>query len=419
MKTNLQKYAEYKDSRIAWLGTVPAEWAIVRNKEIFKERSSLSTTGKETLLTVSHITGVTPRSEKNVNMFMAKTMVGYKICREGDLVINTMWAWMGALGTSNELGICSPSYNVYMPRKGVPYNHRYFDYLFRIPNSIMEMTRNSKGIVSSRLRLYAKDFFQIETVLPSLEEQEAIATYLNTKTAQIDRKIDLLAQKAQRYEELKRSLINETVTRGLDESVPMKDSGMDEIGKVPEHWVIRRVKDEFINLDYKRVPISGEIRGNMKNPVYDYYGASGVIDKVEQYIFDEPLILIGEDGANLLMRGSPLAFIARGKYWVNNHAHILKPKKGNLEFLCHLLESLDYTKFVSGAAQPKLTSSALNDVFLVIPPIPEQNSIADYLNQKTNQINTIIQSINTQVEKLKELRKTLINDVVTGKIKVA
>lgn len=169
MRKALPTYEEYKDSGLDWLESIPSDWSIARNKEIFKERGSVSNTGKETLLTVSHITGVTPRSEKNVNMFMAETMVGYKICHEGDLIINTMWAWMGALGTSNELGICSPAYNVYMPQKGIPYNRRYFDYLFRIPNAVMEMTRNSKGIVSSRLRLYAKDFFQIETVLPGSE----------------------------------------------------------------------------------------------------------------------------------------------------------------------------------------------------------------------------------------------------------
>ena len=239
----IDRYQAYKDSGIEWLGDVPAAWSIVRNKEIFEERSSLSTTGKETLLTVSHITGVTPRSEKNVNMFMAETMEGYKICRQGDLVINTMWAWMGALGTSNELGICSPAYNVYMPVKGIPYNHKYFDYLFRTPNSIVEMTRNSKGIVSSRLRLYAKDFFKIETVLPSSDEQKSIAHYLDTKTAQIDRKINLLTQKANQYGNLKQSIVNEAVTRGLDRSVVMKDSGIEWIGNVPEHWEIKRVKD--------------------------------------------------------------------------------------------------------------------------------------------------------------------------------
>jgi type I restriction enzyme S subunit len=138
----LDKSVLKKDSGVEWIGEVPEHWEVVRNKQIFQERSILSSTGKETLLTVSHITGVTPRSEKNVNMFMAETMEGYKICHQGDLIINTMWAWMGALGTSKYFGICSPAYNVYMPVNNVPYDYRYFDYLYRTPNAVVEMTRN-------------------------------------------------------------------------------------------------------------------------------------------------------------------------------------------------------------------------------------------------------------------------------------
>ena len=115
-------------------------------------------------------------------MFMAETMEGYKLCKKGDMIINTMWAWMGALGTSQQEGICSPAYGVYAPRKNIPYNPKYFDYLYRTPKAISEMTRNSKGIVSSRLRLYPKDFFQIQTALPSYKEQTAIADYLDTFT---------------------------------------------------------------------------------------------------------------------------------------------------------------------------------------------------------------------------------------------
>jgi type I restriction enzyme S subunit len=208
----LDKFVPMKDSGIEWIGEVPEHWEVVRNKQIFQERSILSSTGKETLLTVSHITGVTPRSEKNVNMFMAETMEGYKICHQGDLIINTMWAWMGALGTSNYFGICSPAYNVYMPVNNIPYDYRYFDYLYRTPNAIVEMTRNSKGIVSSRLRLYAKEFFQIETPLPPLSEQKAIADYLDTKTAQIDQIIQTINTQIEKLKELRKTLINDVVT---------------------------------------------------------------------------------------------------------------------------------------------------------------------------------------------------------------
>ena len=208
----LDKTVPMKDSGVEWIGQIPANWKIVRNKEIFKERVSLSMTGNETLLTVSHITGVTPRSEKNVNMFMAETTEGYKICHKGDLVINTMWAWMGALGTSNYSGICSPAYGVYMPNRNIPYDYRYFDYLYRIPNSVAEMSRNSKGIVSSRLRLYPREFFRIRTVLPDAKTQKAIAEYVDVQTAHIERIIETIKVETEKLKELRKTLINDVVT---------------------------------------------------------------------------------------------------------------------------------------------------------------------------------------------------------------
>lgn len=192
-----------------------------------------------------------------------------------------------------------------------------------------------------------------------------------------------------------------------------KDTETKWLGSIPAYWRVKRVKDEFISLDSKRVPLSGEERQIMANPVYDYYGASGVIDKVDDYIFDEPLLLIGEDGANLLLRGSQLAFIAKGKYWVNNHAHVLRPKKGNLEYLCYLLESFDYTELISGSAQPKLTAGALNNVLLMLPPLEEQQAIADYLDAKTAQIDRKIELLEHKAEKYADLKQSLINETIT------
>lgn len=208
----LDKSVPMKDSGVKWIGVIPKHWEFIRTKNIFDERGQLSSTGEETLLTVSHLTGVTPRSEKNVNMFMAESMVGYKLCKEGDLIINTMWAWMGALGTSRYSGICSPAYNVYFPRKGVPYCYRYFDYLFRTRNFIIEMTRKSRGIVSSRLRLYPKDFYQIQTLLPPEKEQEKIADYLDEKIGEIDKIIGVINFQVEKLSELRKTLINDVVT---------------------------------------------------------------------------------------------------------------------------------------------------------------------------------------------------------------
>jgi type I restriction enzyme, S subunit len=192
-----------------------------------------------------------------------------------------------------------------------------------------------------------------------------------------------------------------------------KNSGIEWLGQIPEHWQVKRVKDIFISLDYKRIPISGELRGKIKEGEFDYYGASGVIDKIDKYIFDDELILIGEDGANLLTRSKPLAFIAKGKFWVNNHAHILKPKKdGNLNFLVNALETLDYSMWVSGSAQPKLTQENLNNVEVYFPPLEEQKAITKYLDTKSQAIDKKINLLAKKTDYYIELRKSLINDAV-------
>lgn len=410
-----ERYGTYKDSGIEWLGEVPSQWKIIRNKDIFEERGSLSSNGDETLLTVSHITGVTRRSEKNVNMFMAETMEGYKHCKTGDLVINTMWAWMGALGTANEEGICSPAYGVYKPKKDVPYNRRYFDYFYRTPNAIIEMTRNSKGIVSSRLRLYPKDFFQIQTALPVKIEQTAIAAYLDNKTAQIDRKIDLLNQKATKFCKLKQSLINETVTRGLDKTVSMKDSGIEWIREVPAHWDVKRVKELF-DISRGRVIGKTELVEEGKFPVYSSQTKDdGCLGYINTFDYDGTYITWTTDGAN-----AGTVFLRRGKFNCTNICGTLKlkRKKSDIAYLFYSLQvSAKHSKRIdtNGA---KIMSNEMMFIKISVPPIDEQQAIATYLGEKTSNIDRIVTTINTQIEKLKELRKTMINDVVTGKIKV-
>ncbi|WLE99047.1 MAG: restriction endonuclease subunit S [Candidatus Electrothrix communis] len=404
----LQRYDAYRDSGVEWFGEVPAHWDVIRNKDIFHERGSLSQSGDETLLTVSHITGVTRRSEKNVNMFMAETMEGYKHCKTGDLIINTMWAWMGALGTAREDGICSPAYGVYAPRKGMPYNHGYFDYLYRISKAVSEMTRNSKGIVSSRLRLYPKDFFQILTALPSYKEQTAIVAYLDKKTTQIDRKIDLLSQKATQYGKLKQSLINETVTHGLDKSVPMKESNVEGIGNIPEHWKIKHLKS------------LAEIKGGkdsshveVEEGGYPIYGSGGIFGRSSKYLHNKPSVLLGRKGTI----DKPL-FVTEPFWSVDTMFYTDIKKSVEPKFFYYKCLTIQFGLYQYGSAVPSMASTVLNRILFALPPLPEQKAIAAYLDEKTTQIDRITTTINNQINKLKELRKALINDVVTGKIKV-
>jgi type I restriction enzyme S subunit len=166
-----------KDSGIPWFGKIPAHWEVERSRWLFRERDDRSETGDEELLTVSHITGVTPRSEKkDVNMFEAETKEGYKICFPGDLAINTLWAWMGAMGVAPVKGIVSPSYHVYTI--GPRLNSSYIDSLVRLPVFAQEVIRYSKGVWTSRLRLYPENFFEIYLPVPPLNEQQAIVDFM-------------------------------------------------------------------------------------------------------------------------------------------------------------------------------------------------------------------------------------------------
>ena len=192
-----------------------------------------------------------------------------------------------------------------------------------------------------------------------------------------------------------------------------KDSGVEWIGEIPEHWVVKKLKYVFEFHDNKRIPLSAEIRGKMLSKQYDYYGASGIIDSVEDFIFDGVYILLGEDGANLLTRSTALAFKVVGRFWVNNHAHILTPISENLDYFVHLLECIDYTNSVSGSAQPKLTAEALGTVDVILPPKSEQTTVANYLDHKTAVIDDLITQKERLVALYEEEKVAIINTAVT------
>lgn len=203
------------DGLRGWFGTLPNGWKIRRAKFLFRERQVRSETGEEELLTVSHITGVTKRSEKNVNMFLAESNKGYKLVSKGDVVINTMWAWMGAMGVSSVEGLISPSYGVYTPTTN-NYEPDYFDLLLRSRPFVAEATRRSKGIHSSRLRLYPDAFLDTLIPLPSRDTQLDMLTALKAATAREERLAALSRQSLYRLREFRSALITAAVTGQID-----------------------------------------------------------------------------------------------------------------------------------------------------------------------------------------------------------
>lgn len=156
------------------------------------------------------------------------------------------------------------------------------------------------------------------------------------------------------------------IERCIDDEIPFE---------IPDSWEWVRFGNALINRDCERIPLSVEERSKL-DKIYDYYGASGVIDKVDRYLFDKPLLLIGEDGANLLLRSKPIAFIANGYYWVNNHAHVLDTIEGLLlEYVALFINSINLAPYVTGTAQPKMNQEKMNSIILPIPPTAEQHRI--------------------------------------------
>jgi type I restriction enzyme S subunit len=188
----LNPEALLKGSGEDWLGKIPASWRIERAKNLFRLRDERSENGDEELLTVSHLTGVTPRAEKDVYMFEAEDKTGYKLCMPGDLAINTLWAWMGAMGISPLAGIVSPDYHVYTPQgELLPV---FVELLCRSRPFIAEVNRWSKGVWSSRLRLYPENFFEIRFAVPPKDQQQEIAHVVESdqdKTSNLRRNLQL------------------------------------------------------------------------------------------------------------------------------------------------------------------------------------------------------------------------------------
>ena len=204
-----------KPSGVEWLGDVPAHWEVRRAKFFYREADERSTTGAEELMSVSHKTGVTPR-KKTVTMFLAESNMGYKLCRPSDIVINTMWAYMAALGVARQNGLVSPSYGVYRPLNLECLNHDYIDSLLRTEAYRANYLIRSTGITSSRLRLYPESFLDIPLLCPPSTEQGAIIEYLDKTTAAIDAAIARARRQIELLQEYRTRLIADVVTGKLD-----------------------------------------------------------------------------------------------------------------------------------------------------------------------------------------------------------
>lgn len=207
----LDENVEMKDSGVEWIGMIPKHWKVRRGKFLFRVVNEYSTTGQEELLTVSDRTGITPRSMKNVNMFMSESLIGYKKCQKGDICSNIMWMWHGAVGVTEYNGVISPSYGVYR-QIAFSYDNKYLDYMLRLPRLVEVYGNCSTGLTESRLRLYPDDFMNLQFFVPPLEEQKCIVLQIQKQIIAIEKSIENAEKLIDLLQERKQITINEVVT---------------------------------------------------------------------------------------------------------------------------------------------------------------------------------------------------------------
>jgi len=423
----MPKYEAYKDSGTGWIGKIPIEWGVLRVKYLFKEVNQRSTNGAEELLSVSQYSGVTKKSEK-VNagdlLTNAETLEGYKQVSKGDLVSNIMLAWNGSLGFSPFDGITSPAYSVYrLQGKSV---ERYFHYLLRTDLYKAEFKRRSSGVIESRLRLYSDDFFDVLSILPSQQEQTAIANFLDKKTAQIDQAITIKQKQIELLKERKQIIIQKAVTQGLDPNVPLRDSGVDWIGEIPEHWEVKRAKYLFNEIDERSTDgneellsvshITGVTPRSEKNVtmIAEDYTGSKTCQK-NDLIMNIMWAWMGALGV------SDRAGIVSSAYSIYRQSTLNTFNPVFLEWLFKTTGYIEhYNRISTGLHSSRLRfySRMFFDMEIGFPNRSEQDQIIKQVANQSNKIDKAISFQKSQIKNLKEYKTTLINSAVTGKIKV-
>lgn len=415
----MKQYDNYKPSGVEWLGEIPEHWETRRIKHLFKEINERSFDGSEDLLSVSQYTGVTNKSERLEDGGMltnASTLEGYKKVTKDDLVSNIMLAWNGSLGFSPFDGITSPAYSIYRLKTNDV--NRYFHYLLRTELYKSEFKRNSSGVIESRLRLYTDDFFRIESILPPKEEQTAIANFLDDKTAKLDQAIAIKEQQIGLLKERKQIIIQEAVTKGLDKTVKFKDSGVEWIGEIPEHWEVKRLKYVLKTRNLKILSKDSDLKyvgmENIQSLNGKYIETSSEVEGLSNY-FKKGDILFGKLRPYLAkVYLSEFEGICSTEFIVYHSLHNEFYQKVLLSnAFINLVDSSTY-----GAKMPRASAEWIGNVFLPQPPIFEQQEIVSYIETQSSKIDALIALKEQEIEKLKEYKVSLIDGVVTGKVKV-
>ncbi len=435
MIEDLKPYPETKDSGLAWLGEIPTHWEIKRNGSLFQQRNAIGEPDWP-ILEVSLRTGVRIRefgSSKRKQVMSDKAK--YKCAAIGDYAYNMMRMWQGAAGIAPVDGLVSPAYVVAKPLPHV--NPAYFASLFRTDDYLAEIDAFSRGIVKDRNRLYWDQFKQIPTPCPPPEEQKAIIRFLTWATNRLDRTIRAKRRIIALLNEQKQAIIHRAVTRGLDTSVPLKDSGVSWLGEIPEHWEVRRLKDLAtvqtgitLGKDYGSAQISLYPYLRVANVQSDHLDLRNVKHVAVPEVEAKRSTLM--HGDVLMTEGGDIDKLGRGCLWSGelagclhqNHVFAVRCSSGLIPgFLVALMGSAHGRGYFQITAKKTTNLASTNSTTLkafplLLPEIQEQQKILSYIYGETQHLGRAITDTEREITFLREYRTRLIADVVTGNLDV-
>lgn len=394
----------------------PARWRFFRGKQLFRIIDERSSDGTEELLAVSHITGITPRIQKNVTMFQSESLVGYKLCQVGDVAANTMWTWQGALGVSKYAGVISPSYNVYR-QNGDIYNPRFLDLLLREKQMVDVYHSLSTGIRPSRLRLYPDVFLTIHFPIPPREEQEQIVRFLDWKVSAIDK---LIATKEKQLSILK-ELLQAKIEKQLHAYPISNTLRLKQLGTFSKGGGFSR--DNLVETETYPAILYGDIytQYEYKTSVIPHH-IDGIAYSASRKISKGDIVMAGT-GETKDDIGKSILYMGNQSVAVGGDVIIFHPNaKNNAEYLLYQLYSQAALKhrYISskGDIIVHIYPTAIGNILITLPCVHDQKKAVKRINANIHRVNKTLHLLNEQISNLNELKTRLISDAVTGKIDV-
>lgn len=419
----MEKYNEYKDSGVQWLGEIPSHWELLKMKYAFKERSEKNHPNEEPLC-ATQSRGVIPQSLYEGRVVVVnKGFEGLKLVKVGDFVIS-LRSFQGGIEYAYYQGIISAAYTVLQPKESdmAP----YFKYMFKSHDYIQLLQTCVTGIREGQninYPLLAKKAVPI----PPMEEQHAIVSYLDTKCSKLDTFISNKEKEITLLQEMKQRVITDAVTRGLNPNVKFKPTNIPWLPEIPEHWEEKRLSTQF----------TGDVQVNkdftVKHAFKFNYGElvpKNEVGAPEEYrdvyvrysLIKEGDVLINGLNLNYDFVSQRVA-CAPADGIITSAYVVCRPRKNvNYNYYTLLFKAMDSMKLFHGmGAGIRLTLSfkELKKQLLPVPPIEEQHAIVSYITERTAKIDSLIEKLNKEIECVKEYKQRLVSDVVTGQIKVS